>query len=118
MKWIHVTEAVPETLPINYDTEMSWPLLLWLKDDTFTKGWMIRDLDKRNGNTIRWVNEVDITRMVTHWCRDIPKPTDAPTVKVFNCRNSMIANKMEIIPRSCPTCGISNKCKYDIPAKT
>jgi hypothetical protein len=74
MIWVPVTDVVkPKTLAINYETEMSYRLLLWLKDDTFTVGWMCKDIYKKEP-TYRWVADADITRMVTHWCATVEGP--------------------------------------------
>lgn len=116
MIWNLVSGPLPATLSVNYETEMSYPCLLWLKDDTFCKGWMVRELDKRNGDVIRWVSDVDVTRLVTHWTQDVEKPS-ANTIKLFKCKKQMIKDGLDLIPKSCPTCGIGT-CKYDVSTKT
>lgn len=74
MIWVPVTDTVkPPTLQVNYEREMSHKLLLWLKDGTFTVGWMVKDTSTRPA-TLTWVSEVDITRMVTHWAAKVEGP--------------------------------------------
>ena len=74
MIWVSVNDPVkPVTLNVNYQRETSYHLLLWLKDDTFTTGWMVKDLTTRVPE-ITWVSNVDITREVTHWCAKVVGP--------------------------------------------
>ena len=74
MIWVSVTDPVkPKTLRVNYETEMSYKLLLWLKDGTFTVGWMVKDTSTKPP-TNTWVSDADITRMVTHWAATVEGP--------------------------------------------
>lgn len=71
MKWIDAKKQLPELLDVNYQTHMSAIYLVWLKDSTFTLAYVIQD---KQDKTLEWRNDVDITRLVTHWCEKVEGP--------------------------------------------